>query len=88
MGGRFYRFPFIAPLQYWPWLWYEDTAKALSIAQESGNAAKANFAAQFQGQRAEMFRCTLPQGAHRYLLDRLANRLTKIASEARKLEPG
>ena len=36
----------------------------------------------------EMFRRTLPQGADRYLLDRLANRLTKIASEARKLEPG
>ena len=35
----------------------------------------------------EMFRRTLPQGPDRSLLDRLANRLTKIASEARKLEP-
>ena len=35
----------------------------------------------------EMFRRTLPQGPDRRLLDRLANRLTKIVSEARKLEP-
>jgi len=35
----------------------------------------------------EMFRRTLPAGTHRCLLDRLANRLTKIASEARKLAP-
>ena len=34
----------------------------------------------------EMFRRTLPQGPDRSLLDRLANRLTKIASEARKLQ--
>jgi hypothetical protein len=34
----------------------------------------------------EMFRRTLPAGPHRSLLDRLANRLTKIASEARKLD--
>ena len=33
----------------------------------------------------EMFRRTLPDGPPRRLLDRLANRLTKIASEARKL---
>lgn len=33
----------------------------------------------------EMFRRTLPQGPDRDLLDRLANRLTKIASETRKL---
>jgi len=33
----------------------------------------------------EMFRRTLPEGAHRRLLDRLANRLTKIASEARTI---
>ena len=33
----------------------------------------------------EMFRRTLPDGGHRRLLDRLSNRLTKIASEARKL---
>jgi len=33
----------------------------------------------------EMFRRTLPDGSHRHLLDRLANRLTKIASEARTL---
>jgi integrase len=34
----------------------------------------------------EMFRRTLPAGLHRRLLDRLANRLTKIVSEARKLD--
>jgi hypothetical protein len=34
----------------------------------------------------EMFRRTLPQGPDRGLLDRLANRLTKIVSEARKLQ--
>ena len=33
----------------------------------------------------EMFRRTLPKGASRECLDRLANRLTKILSEARKL---
>ncbi len=33
----------------------------------------------------EMFRRTLPAGPHQRLLDRLANRLTKIASEAREL---
>jgi hypothetical protein len=33
----------------------------------------------------EMFRRTLPAGTHRRLLDRLANRLTKIVSEARAL---
>jgi hypothetical protein len=32
-----------------------------------------------------MFRRTLPQGPDRRLLDRLANRLTKIASETKKL---
>ena len=36
----------------------------------------------------EMFRRTLPQGPNRRLLDRLANRLTKIASETRKLGLG
>ena len=35
----------------------------------------------------EMFRRTLPQGPDRRLLDRLANRLTKITSETRKLGP-
>jgi hypothetical protein len=33
----------------------------------------------------EMFRRTLPAGPNRRLLDRLANRLTKIVSEARAL---
>jgi hypothetical protein len=33
----------------------------------------------------EMFRRTLPNGPDRRLLDRLANRLTKITSETRKL---
>jgi hypothetical protein len=32
----------------------------------------------------EMYRRTLPQGRQRRLLGRLANRLTKIAAEARK----
>ena len=36
----------------------------------------------------EMFRRTLPQGPDRRLLDRLANRLTKITSEIRKLAQG
>jgi len=36
----------------------------------------------------EMFRRTLPQGPDRRLLDRLSNRLTKIASETRKLGRG
>ena len=36
----------------------------------------------------EMFRRTFPQGPDRRLLDRLANRLTKIASEAGKLAQG
>ncbi len=34
----------------------------------------------------EMFRRTLPDGAPRRLLERLANRLTKIASEARTID--
>jgi hypothetical protein len=34
----------------------------------------------------EMFRRTLPEGASRHRLDRLANRLTKIVCEARTLE--
>jgi len=33
----------------------------------------------------DMFRRNLPGGSARRILDRLANRLTKIASEARKL---
>jgi integrase len=36
----------------------------------------------------EMFRRTLPQGPDRRLLDRLANRLTKITSETKKLGQG
>lgn len=36
----------------------------------------------------EMFRRTLPQGPDRRLLDRLANRLTKIVSETGKLAQG
>src|SRR4029077_12956 len=36
----------------------------------------------------EMFRRTLPQGPDRRLLDRLANRLTKITSETKKLGAG
>jgi hypothetical protein len=35
----------------------------------------------------EMFRRTLPEGFSRCLLDRLANRLTKIIAEIRKLHP-
>ena len=33
----------------------------------------------------EMFRRTLPLGASRHCLDRLSNRLTKILSEAKKI---
>jgi hypothetical protein len=36
----------------------------------------------------EMLRRALPQGPDRRLLDRLANRLTKITSETKKLGPG
>jgi integrase len=36
----------------------------------------------------EMFRRTLPQGPERRLLGRIANRLTKIAAETRKLRQG
>ena len=36
----------------------------------------------------EMFRRSLPQGPDRRLLDRIANRLTKITSETRKLGQG
>jgi hypothetical protein len=36
----------------------------------------------------EMFRRSLPEGPDRRLLDRLVNRLTKIASETRKLRQG
>jgi hypothetical protein len=36
----------------------------------------------------EMLRRTLPQSADRRTLDRLANRLTKITSETRKLAQG
>jgi hypothetical protein len=35
----------------------------------------------------EMFRRALPDGASRRCLDRLSNRLTKIISEARQLDP-
>jgi site-specific recombinase XerD len=35
----------------------------------------------------EMFRRTLPEGSSRHLLDRLANRLTKIVAQIRKLNP-
>jgi hypothetical protein len=38
-------------------------------------------------QALEMFRRALPDGASRRCLDRLSNRLTKIISEARKLDP-
>jgi site-specific recombinase XerD len=36
----------------------------------------------------QMFRCTLPQGPESRLLDRVANRLTKILAETRKLKQG
>jgi len=35
----------------------------------------------------EMFRRSLPEGSSRRCLDRLSNRLTKILTEARKLNP-
>jgi hypothetical protein len=34
-----------------------------------------------------MFRRTLPDGSDRRILDRLANRITKILSQIRKLNP-
>jgi hypothetical protein len=36
----------------------------------------------------EMFRRSLPDGAAKRRLDQLANRLTKILAETRKLKPG
>ena len=35
----------------------------------------------------EMFRRSLPNGAPKHRLDQLANRLTKILAETRKLDP-
>jgi hypothetical protein len=35
----------------------------------------------------EMFRRTLPDGSDRRIFDRLANRITKILSQIRKLDP-
>jgi hypothetical protein len=42
---------------------------------------------QFAQRVMEMFRRTLPDGPDRCLLDRLANRLTKIVAQIRKLNP-
>jgi site-specific recombinase XerD len=42
---------------------------------------------QFAQHVMEMFRRTLPEGSNRCLLDRLANRLTKIVTKIRKLNP-
>jgi hypothetical protein len=42
---------------------------------------------QFAQHVMEMFRRTLPEGSNRCLLDRLANRLTKILAQIRKLNP-
>jgi site-specific recombinase XerD len=42
---------------------------------------------QFAQHVMEMFRRTLPEGSNRCLLDRLANRLTKIVTQIRKLNP-
>jgi hypothetical protein len=41
----------------------------------------------FSQHAIEMFRRSLPDGSPRHHLDRLSNRLTKILSETRKLNP-
>jgi integrase len=64
-----------------------------SPAPASISSVQANFASLLDSLRfaqhvLEMFRRTLPPGFDRRLLDRLANRLSKIVSETRKLGQG
>ena len=59
-----------------------------SINSPQANLASLLDSLHFAQHVLEMFRRTLPQGPDRRLLDRLSNRLTKIASETRKLRQG
>jgi site-specific recombinase XerD len=60
--------------------------KAPAISQRAGLDGIAD-ALLFAQHAIEMFRRSLPDGPPRRCLDRLSNRLTKILSEARKLNP-
>lgn len=59
-----------------------------SIRSPQANLASLLDALHLAQHVLEMFRRTLPQGSDRRFLDRLANRLTKIVSETRKLGQG
>jgi hypothetical protein len=56
-----------------------------TINSPQANLASLLHSLHFAQHVLEMFRRTLPQGPDRRLLDRLSNRLTKIASETQKL---
>jgi site-specific recombinase XerD len=60
--------------------------KAPAMSQRAGLDGVAD-ALLFAQHAIEMFRRSLPDGPPRRCLDRLSNRLTKILSEARKLDP-
>ena len=60
--------------------------KAPAISPRAGLDGVAD-ALLFAQHAIEMFRRSLPDGPPRRCLDRLSNRLTKILSEARKLNP-
>jgi hypothetical protein len=60
--------------------------KAPTISPRAGLDGVAD-ALLFAQHAIEMFRRSLPQGSLRRRLDRLSNRLTKILSETRKLNP-
>ena len=59
-----------------------------SISSSQANLASLLDSLHLAKHVLEMLRRTLPHGPDRRLLDRLANRLTKIASESRKLGQG
>jgi integrase len=59
-----------------------------SIRSSNSNSASLLDSLHLAQHVLEMFRRTLPQGPDRRLLDRLANRLSKITSEAKKLGQG
>jgi hypothetical protein len=59
-----------------------------SIASPQANLASLLNSLHLAQHVLEMFRRTLPPGPDRRLLERFANRLTKIASEAQKLGQG
>lgn len=61
------------------------TPKIPAVASATPNLSGLLDSLQLTQHVLEMFRRTVPAGPHRRLLDRLANRLTKIASEARKI---